>query len=201
MNFTKVLLVLMSVQILAIGCSNQKIDPLLEGDAKCSPPCWISIMPGFTTKLEADDIVFNLEGKQNYSSSENDIYVKYAGKNIHIYSNDVNQIIDGIDFDLNNIPLEQLIDKFGEPEYLSIILDQGCTFIIYYPDKGVHFLGRCKDSLLEIGWAISASSTMTRAFFTKSALEINELLVLFFNETNTEMMDAIILWKGYGTYQ
>jgi hypothetical protein len=204
MNFIKSLLLpVISVLALAVavGCSNQKTDLLLEGDSECSPPCWISIMPGVTTISEADNIILNLEGKQSYSSGENDIFVDYAGKRIHVYSNNVNHIVEGIDFDLVDIPLEQLIDKFGEPEYLSTMLDQSCVFIIYYPDKGIHFMGQCKASLVENGWEISASSKVTRAFFTKPGLEMEELLVLFFGETSTEMMDAIIVWKGYGIYQ
>ena len=202
-KFTKpILLLIIFIVTNAVGCSSQKIDPLLEGNSECSPPCWVSITPGLTTKSEADDIAIKLEGKQNYSSGENDIYVEYAGKQIHIYSNDADKIVTEIDSDLVGTSLEQLISKFGNPEYLSIMLDQGCVFIIYYPDKGVNFLGQCKKAgLAENGWTVSPSSTVTRAFFTRPGLKITDLLILFFDETSKEMMDAINLWKGYGTYQ
>ena len=73
-KFTKpILLLIIFIVTNAVGCSSQKIDPLLEGNSKCSPPCWVFITPGLTTKSEADDIALKLEGKQNYSSGENDI--------------------------------------------------------------------------------------------------------------------------------
>ena len=141
-------------------------------------------------------MLLNLKGKQSYSTSENDIYVGYGGKHIRIHSNDLNRIIDEIDFDLVDTPLEQIIDKFGEPEYLSTMIDQERIFIIYYPDKGLHFMGKCKVSLTEKGWVISPSSIVTEAFFTKPNLKIEEVLVLFDGEQSTEMMDAIIYGKA-----
>lgn len=194
-------ILLILVTTLLVSCSDQEADPFLVGDDNCKIPCWNLITPGLTTRTDAINRIENLQNKENYSFTESDIYVNYNAKRVQIHLGETNQIVEMINFELNDTLLGQIVDLFGEPEYLSFQLDSGgCTILLYYPKTGAYFMGQCKSDILGNNWKVSRNTKITQGFFTEPSLEEERLFVLLFGDASERMKNSIIKWDGYQSY-
>ena len=186
---------------LSVSCSNPEVDSFLIGDDNCKIPCWNLITPGLTTRTDAITIIEKLQDKENYSFTGSDIFFKYNTKRVRVHLNDANQIVDMIDFELDNTTLGQIVDLFGEPKSLSFQLDSGgCTILVYYPETGAYFMGQCNSNLSGNYWKVSKNTKIIRGFLTKPDLEEERLSVLLFGDMSTRMQNNIVPWRGYGPY-
>lgn len=198
-KFPFILLIL--VITLLVSCSNQEADPFLVGDDNCKIPCWNLITPGLTTRTDAINRVENLQNKENYSFTESDIYFKYNTKRVHIHFDDTNQIVEKINFDLDDVPLGKIVDLLGQPEYLSFLFDSGgCSLFVYYPKTGAYFMGQCKSDILGNHWKVSRNTKITQGFFIEPSLEEERLFVLLFGDASERLKNSIMKWDGYHSY-
>ena len=173
----------------------------MVGDDNCKIPCWNLITPGLTTRTDALNRVENLQNKENYSFTQSDIYFRSNAKRMHIHISETNQIVEMINFDLNDTLLGQIVDLFGEPEYLSFQLDSGgCTILVYYPKTGVDFMGQCKSDILGNHWKVSRNTRITRVFLTEPSLDEKRLFVLLFGDASERMKKNTTKWEGYQSY-
>jgi hypothetical protein len=195
------LMLLIFVATLLVSCSKQEADPFLVGDDDCKIPCWNSITPGLTTSTDAINRVESIQNKESFSFTESDIYFVYNSKNVHIHFDDTSQMVEKINFDLDDVPLGKIVDWLGQPEYLSFLFDSGgCTLFVYYPKTGGYFMGQCRSDLLGNHWKVSRSTKITQGFFIEPSLEEERLLVLLFGDASERMKNNIMKWDGYQSY-
>lgn len=195
-------LLLILVVTLLVSCSNQEVDLFLVGDDNCKIPCWNLITPGLTTKTDAINRVEILPNKEDYSFTQSDIYFKYNAKRVRIQLRETNQIVETINFDLDNIPLGEIVDLLGQPEYLSFLFDSGgCTLFVYYPKVGAYFGGQCKSDLLGKYWLVSKNTNVTIGYYVEAGLDDEQFFILHFGDANIARMKRNIrMWDGFRSY-
>ncbi len=195
-------ILLILVTTLLVSCSDQEADPFLVGDDNCKIPCWNLITPGLTTRIDAINRVETLQNKENYSFTQSDTYFVYNSKNVHIHFDDASQIVEKINFDLDDVPLGKIVDLLGQPEYLSFLFDSGgCTLFVYYPKAGAYFGGQCESDLLGKNWLVSKSTNANQGYYVEAGLDEEQFFVLHFGDANIERMKRNIrIWDGYQSY-
>mgnify|MGYP000229844394 CR=1 FL=1 len=191
--------------IVCLGGCNPALaqsDPFVFGEDTCYLPCWHGIRPGETEKPEALTVIQNFEGITRYGEDGQLIYFSSVDKISNRLHIDSYQIVDWIKLELEPNELSQLIEKFGEPQYILFMIDSGgCIIDIYYPHKGLNFQGHCEPSITDDYWIVAKNTEMYSAYFTAQYEDIDEMLLLFFDETplaRTE--DELRTWAGYGKY-
>ncbi len=186
----------------------QWISQWLENPA-CEPPCWEGITPGKDTLTEVTDKLKNNTGIDIYGPKydEGDRFRNYI---IYEYQNNhdgarvetdrngsiINEITVGID-DQENVKLQEIIKKYGSPDYvlimrghggtceISLVYKQGFSLIVMVP----YFWEHCK---------VSPTSRVNSIKFFSLAIQdyANEYGHNGINTTAT-LED----WKGYKWYK
>jgi hypothetical protein len=201
MKITRLGLAVILILIFAVGCSSKNdIDPILLGKNDCLPPCWNSIIPGQTTMAEASKIIENDGEKIKYSSDDMNLYVDYRDRHVslHFYND---QIVESIAFDLERTHLDQIIEVFGEPEFLEFQFSGGGVTNIFYPTRGLYFLGPGKRNITHEKWVISRNTNLTYTVFTKANIngQDDEWFGMLFGD-GVSIKQRIIPWQGYKNY-
>lgn len=198
--------------LLIVACKPKTTDEILSGTDSCKPPCWLSIQPGKTELSEVTRILlaFEKSGEGTYtllntgtirwrSSNEINVYFKNNG-------DDFVSVID-LDFRPSSIKLDDVINIFGEPTFVSLgnLIDGYYTISIYYPDKGLAFGGADSDvdtSKDKIGYIIQPETIIMNANFFQPTDNENMVNVIYGPDIKDPAIDIQIQpWIGYGIYQ
>lgn len=160
-------------------------------------------MPGVTTQSQAMSVVAKLTDIENFSSTDTDLYFKYKTQRVHLVFDSATQIVEMIIFELDETSLVQIVDLFGEPEYLSFTLYQhggGGTVLVHYPKTGQYFDGACKITLFGNDWKVSPNTKITQGILLSPTIDEERRNRLLFGDASERMKDGFIEWDGYKNY-
>ena len=111
----------------------------------CDSSCWLGILPGSTTYVEAKNIISNYYGDDYVEliSANSKIIQWYSEDDALLASGNVT-FADGIAYDLyiffrdTELLIDDFINEIGEPHSVSITIGDGCAGAsLYYPDFGL----------------------------------------------------------------
>jgi hypothetical protein len=195
-----VLAILLCSGMLLQSCSEPKIDTFLLNDENCQIPCWNSITPGVTTRSEAMSALAEMADIENFSSTAGNLYFKYKQERVQIFIDSTTQIVETIDLELDETSLGKIVDVFGEPEYLSFMMDGAWIILIHYPKTGQYFLGPCQTTLFGNAWKVSPNTKITMAFLLSPTVDEARRNRLLFGDASERVKDGFIDWDGYKNY-
>ncbi len=176
------------IVVLVSSCNSVSGDGGFLSENPCGPPCFYGIMPGVTTKSEAEEI-FNQNlfsctffdytpgGKQGFMCS-------WGGVGL----DDEGNIVTGVTFRTSSkITLQQVIDKYGEPDFVS-------TGIVSLPDDKVRV-----GMILEFK-TIRTSIRLEEQHAPKYTVREDSVVhdIAYFADSEPGPSD--VPWKGYGEY-
>jgi hypothetical protein len=147
--------------------------------------------------------VAQLENIDNVSSTDTDLYFKYKTQRVHLIFNSTSQVVEMIIFELDETSLGQIVDLFGDPEYLSFILNEhggGGTVLVHYPKTGQYFDGVCKTILFGNDWKVSPNIKITQGILLSPTIDDELRDRLLFGDASRRMKDGFIKWDGYKNY-
>jgi hypothetical protein len=183
------------------GCS--KTDSALVGNEKCSPPCWIGIQPGKTTKVDAVKLLKGIEanggGRLTILDTGIIKWLDNSKKNYYLYTDGDLIVKVEIDFRSDSMDLDEVISLFGEPASLHLgkLRDGGYFVSVFYPEKGLVFVAGGDKSLYEI----YPSMPIALVYFLQPSDISTIVPSLFGKDIVSETLANIQEWNGYGTYE
>jgi len=125
--------------------------------------------------------------------NENLIFVK-------ILSDD-RGVVNYIGYDLDNTHLDQIISVFGEPKFIEFHLTSGGgVFNLFYPERGISFLGPAKRNLSHDLWIIAPETEVTLVSYTSPDLQGDAFFDFIFGDNSDLVRNGIVLWDGYKKY-
>jgi hypothetical protein len=195
-----VLAILISFGLLLPSCSEPQIDSFLIANGNCQVPCWNSITPGVTTRSEATSAITESVDIENFSSTDTDFYFKYKTQFVHLLFDSTTHIVERIDLELDETSLGQIVDIFGEPEYLSFTMDGAWFILVYYPKTGQYFQGPCQTTFFGNAWKVSPNTKIRRVFLLNPTVDEARRNRLLFGDASERMKDGFIDWDGYKNY-
>jgi len=198
------------------GCVEKS--SVLMDDSTCQYPCWLNIIPGQTSFAQSVEIVSKslLFDTNRFSPTPGQIVEEY-GYSSWLFIKNVRELgltiydIDGyvvlLDFAINrNIQIEEMINYYGEPQYISVISGTEDTRWLdvswIFPSKGVVI------SLFDPWWKPEGE-------FARISPELDVSYVYYFNPEDYELLmekemlvhntqDIVIKsiqpWDGYGLF-
>jgi hypothetical protein len=194
---TTSLLTILVISIFLISCLNittqNKIgDGGLLTDNPCSPPCFLGIIPGSTTRDQAIKILakkgFDKYEQKNDTLNFNDtIYLAYDSK----------EYVNLIEFSLSStVEVRNIIEKYGYPNAAEVLYDIFSTPEDNYFDMGIYY-----DKLQT--YIMLERQKVFPAYTLRETTKIKR--VIYFDEASYKKainnIKHITEWKGYGLYQ
>jgi hypothetical protein len=144
--------------------------------------------------------VAKLEEIENFSSTDTAVYFKYKTQRVDLRFDSATQVVEMLDFELNETSLGQIVDIFGEPEYLSFTLDGGWFILVHYPKTGQYFLGPCQTTFFGNAWKVSQNTEIMKVFLFSPTMDVARLNRFLFGDASERMKDGFIDWDGYKNY-
>jgi hypothetical protein len=196
--FKNILLLIVAMAVHGcIGTSDaNSIDPILTNTNPCSPPCWMGITPGETSKEQAINILEQEELNENGELTVTLTEISWRvnnGQRVHIFS-DADDIINRVTIMLSETDLESVIEEFGDPDYMRSgeISDGWYSAYIYYLQKGLSFRVSGREM------KITPNMVVGIAYFTSSAQDAYTML----NDVHgpdiaDKYLSTIQSWNGY----
>ncbi len=186
-------------------CGRPNGSVYLDGTASCKPPCWNSIIPGETSYEEVLIILGQMEANgQGHMTILGESQIKmlrWEDQNRSFYYiNLENDVVSQISFRIISFTLNELINRFGDPEYLHLINTQGGpSGAFYYPSKGLAFYGGAKWGT-DQNFQILPETVISAVFFTPPS----DLDTMVANVHGSKVADDVLRrikeWEGYGNY-
>lgn len=200
-NTSFLMLFIIFLQLFVSGCS--KTDSDLVGNEKCSPPCWMGIQPGKTTKDDAVKLLKEIEadggGRLTILDTGIIKWLNNSKKNYYLYTDSDLIVKVEINFRTKSMDLDEVISLFGEPSNLHLgkIRDGGYFISVFYPEKGLVFVAGGDKSLYEI----YPSMPIALVYFLQPSDIVTIVPSLFGKDIVSETLANIQEWNGYGTYK
>jgi hypothetical protein len=195
------------------------VEPGLVYGEPCRPPCWRGMIPGQTTRQEAEHAIEHLRSSgwaNRIDGGGSGGYVimpstsPYVGTILVAFENEVvNRISGEISFDYS---VEQMLEQFGEPEWLYVVTGspQKRTCVewqpvakgslpsspvhMYYPQQGLWF----QVLVPENGLGLICPEMLATGFVYYSPRSISEALNDEDVVTTTAGEQDLEKWHGFG---
>jgi hypothetical protein len=192
------------------GCKPFVGEEILNGSVDCSPPCWMSIIPGETATNDAYRILSEADKGQISTTKifkDGEIWWR-SGSNYkaNIFQNE-NKTIERIEIDFRPEydTLDKYIRKLGSPDLLTIInVVDGYFFPLFiYQEEGIAIFGSdneiaAKDGSLE--YSINSDLGIYKIILFQPTLNI-DLLQPVINLGGIDIETSkLYQWEGYGKY-
>lgn len=197
--------------LLVLSACEKKIGvEVFSGTNECQPPCWMEIRPGETSITEAKTWLdgFTRNGKATLTPLEDGNYwfrtISNEGITIHSDSTGLITVLE-FDYRPSSIKLEDVIQIFGNPQYIDIgkVRDSYFDVLFYFPEKGLTFVaGGIRNTVLQDdgGFNISPKMIVFKGVYYRPT-NFDGMMVLMYGATATPIgKQEIQNWKGYGKY-
>jgi hypothetical protein len=146
------LIVVLLLTLFVVAC--QPLPSMID-DNSCSAPCWTGIIPGETNREEALEILkssslIKQDTITSANSQDNPYHDQISWDSIYDTTGFIfleNNTVEVIIFLDENVPLQELIQKYGDPDQVIIAPFQGSSFTIYtlYLEKGIFLSGQKRE--------------------------------------------------------
>ena len=194
------------------GCTQQGAYSSIV-ESPCAPPCWYGITPGLTSSQEAitalgdiplvDSTSIETQAARQYHF-ENQIFWDFLNQGYGGLSLK-NDIVMEIRLEDVSIPLEKLVDVFGDPEQMVFYPRWGDDWYVnlLYPQQGI-WLWYHKHQISPGNLKIQARDSVKRITFVDPGV-LFELLAadgrLYLEEKSLTISEVLIPWQGYGNIE
>lgn len=200
------LILVLLISLFLNGCftntTEEDIDSNILFSDDCKPPCWNQIVPGETNLSDALAILESME-RQGLGKSiiydEDMVWRNTKGENYAIGIS--SELVVSIRFQVFNLPLEELITLFGQPEYylISEITHGGnIGVLLIYPDLGIVLTTGGEPNISSI-YKFEPHILISYARYY-GAFDIEYLMNVPYNLISEKEKDQISEWEGYEIY-
>lgn len=200
------------VCLLLAGCTFKGDAEMILSDV-CAPPCWYGITPGLTSSQESITALGSIPLVDS-ASIETQVARQYHFED-QIFWEFLNEGNGGISLKNDtvmetrledvSIPLEKLVDVFGDPQQMVFYPRWGDDWYvnILYPQQGI-WLWYHKHQNSPGNLNIQARDAVKRITFVDPGV-LFELLAsdgrLYLEEKSLTISEVLVPWQGYGTIE